>query len=292
MIADTDVIVGIVPAGPLVTSVGPAGATVSLLSLGIQEVGTTDTPYFRLVPVGQVYGTDFADTSCQIQAQITPMNSAYPSLASTCKVFQDVGFVPYGVPENYMTDTTAGSPRGFNYLHTKDFNGPVLRIFFPEMECNKPGGAAEDMLGFGYGHRNADIGVINSGITINPGEGLAIVASAETAVAVQAAFSGWPSIHFAAQIDDEPQFAPSLNLTGLLAGSDVVVLYPGGGAVIASADAVSGTTYSLGYDPDLYTVVDICVYLPGTVPFAIRNINLGLSGATVPISQKFDRNYL
>ncbi|CAB4134934.1 hypothetical protein UFOVP275_36 [uncultured Caudovirales phage] len=268
-----------------------AGATVKLLSIGIQEVGTTDTPYLRLVPVGQIYGIDFSDTSRQIQSQITPMDSTYPSLTSVCKVYQDVGFVPYGVPENYMTDTTAGTPRGFNYLHTKDFNGPALRIFFPEMECVRPGGAAEDTLGHSYGHINSDIGVIKSGITINPGEGLAIVASAETAVAVQAAFSGWQSIQFAAQIDDEPQFAPYLNLTGLLTGSDVVVLYPGTTNIIASADSISGTTYSLAYDPDSYTVVDVCVYLPGAVPLAIRNLNLGSSGATVPISQTLDRNY-
>ena len=269
-----------------------AGATVKLLRIGIQEVGTTDTPYLRLVPVGQVYGTDFGDTSKQIQAQITPMDSTYPSISGVCKIYQDVGFVPYGVPENYMTDTTAGTPRGFNYLHTKDFNGPVLRIAFPEMECVKPGGATEDMIGHGYGHVNSDIGVMKSDITINPGEGLAIVASAETAVAVQAAFSGWTSLHFAAQINEEPQFAPYLNLTGLIAGSDVVVLYPGSTTVIDTADSISGTTYSLAYDTDIYTVVDLCVYRSGSKPLAIRNLNLGTAGATVPISQIADGNYI
>jgi hypothetical protein len=263
---------------------------VKLLSLGIQEVGTTDTPYLRLVPVGQIYGTDVSDSSRQIQAQLTPMDSTYPAL-SALTVFTDVGFVPYGVPENYMTDTTAGSPRGFNYLHTKDFNGPVLRIAFPEMEINKPGGAAEDMLGHGHGHRNADIGVRHSGITINPGEGLAIVASAETAVGVQAAFSGWPSLHFAAQIDDEPQFSPYLTLTGLVAGSDIVILDAGTGNILNSLDSYGGTSYAWNYDPDSVSNVDVCIYKPGQVPMAIRNLALGVAGASIPIQQVADRNY-
>ena len=278
-----------VPGASLFSLENTGASVVKLLALGLQEVGTTDTPYLRLVPIGQIYGTDAPDTSRQ-NVQVTPMDSSYPAL-SACEVRTDVGFVPFGVPEKYMTDTTAGTPRGFNYLHVKDFNGPVLRIFFPELEINKPGGAAEDMLGHGYGHLNADIGVRKSGITINPGEGLAIVASAETAVAVQAAFSGWPSLRFAAQIDDEPQFSPYLNLTGLQPGSDVVVLSPGTTTVIASADAIGGSTYSLNYDPDAYTVVDVAVYKPGYVPLAIRNLNLGASGATVPIAQSADRNY-
>ena len=177
-----------VPGASLFSLENTGTSVVKLLALGLQEVGTTDTPYLRLVPIGQIYGVDANDTSRQ-NVQITPMDSTYPAL-SACVVATDVGFVPFGVPENYMTDTTAGTPRGFNYLHTKDFNGPVLRIAFPEMCVNKPGGAAEDMLGHGYGHLNTDIGVLKSGITINPGEGLAIVASAETAVAIQAAFSG------------------------------------------------------------------------------------------------------
>lgn len=268
-------------------------SVVKLLALGLQDVGTTDTPYLRLVPIGQIKTEDFIDTNKQIQdTNLMPMDSTYPSISSVCKIYTDVGFLPLGVPEVYMTDTTAGSPKGYNYLHTKDFNGPSFRLFFPELEIYKPNSTAEDMKGYGHGHLNCDIGVLKSGIVINPGEGIAIVASAETAAGSSTAYSGWQSLHFAAQIDEEPQFSPTLTLLGLQPGSDVVVLYPGTSTVIDSADSIGGTTYSLGYDPDLYTVVDICIYKAGYGPATFRSLNLGIAGVTVPVTQVADRNYL
>lgn len=265
-------------------------ATVKLLSLGFQEVGTTDTPYLRLVPIGQVKGEDINDTSRQIQAKVSKMDSAYPSLTALT-VYTDVGIVPFGVPEQYLTDTTSGTPRGFNYLHTKDFNGPTLRTFFPELEMNKPGGVNEDMLGHGYAMRNQDIGVRSSGIAINPGEGLAIVASAETAVGVQAAFSGWPSLTFSAQIDDEPQSSPYLNLTGLVSGSDIVVLVAGTTTMLQQIDAYGSTAWAWNYDPDVVSAVDIGVLKNGYVPLYVRNLPLTVAGASIPISQFADRNF-
>lgn len=266
-------------------------SVVKLLALGIQEVGTTDTPYLRLVPVGQVYGTDISDSSRQIQAQLTPMDSTYPAL-SALTVFTDVGFVPYGVPEKYMTDTTAGSPRGFNYLHTKDFNGPVLRIAFPEMEIKKPGGAAEDMLGHGYGHHNADIGVRKSGITINPGEGLAIVASAETAVGVQAAFSGWPSLHFAAQIDDEPAVVPTIAATGMVQGSRYRVERVSDGSEVISGVADVTGAFSFLYTPEDTPLMLRLRVRKGTAapyykPYEVQ-FYMTSTGASIPVSQLSD----
>lgn len=279
-----------VPGLSLFSLENTGAATVKLLSLGIQEVGTTDTPYLRLVPVGQIKGEDADDSSRQIQARVTPMDSTYPSL-SALTIYTDVGIVPSGVPEQYLTDTTAGTPRGFNYLHTKDFNGPTIRAFFPELEMNKPGGANENMLGYGYAARNLDIGLLRAGISINPGEGLAIVASAETAVGVQAAFSGWPSLTFAAQIDDEPVSSPYLNLTGLQTGSDIVVLVAGTSTILQQIDAYSGTAWAWNYDPDTVSNVDVCIYKTGFVPFAIRNLSLTVAGASIPVSLTADRNF-
>lgn len=268
-------------------------AVVKLLSLGLQDIGTSDTPYIRLVPIGQIKAEDFIDTNKQVQSSnLMPMDSSYPSISGVCKIYQDVAFLPLGVPEVYMTDTTAGTPKGYNYLHTKDFNGPSLRLLFPEYETYKPNGASEDMIGHGFGHLNSDIGVLKSGIVINPGEGLALVASAETAAGTSTAYSGWQSLSFAAQIDEEPQFAPSLNIIGIQPGSDIVVLYPGTSTVIDSVDSVGGTTYSLAYDPDLYTVVDVCVYKAGYLPYPLRSLNLGIAGVSIPITQVADRNYL
>jgi hypothetical protein len=266
-------------------------ATVKLLSLGVQEVGTTDTPYLRLVPVGQIKGEDVNDSSKQIQSQLLPMDSTYPAL-SALTVYTDVGIVPFGVPEQYLTDTTAGTPRGFNYLHTKDFNGPTLRVFFPEMQGYNSGIGTEDTCGYRFAMKNQDIGVLKSGICLNPGEGIALVASAETAVGVQAAYSGWQSVRFAAQIDDEPQFAPYLTLTGIAPGSDVVILSAGTTTVLTSVDSLGSSSFSWAYDPDVVTSVDVCLYMPGKIPFAVRGLSLGVAGATVPVSQAIDPSYL
>jgi len=266
-------------------------AVVKLLSLGIQEVGTTDTPYLRLVPIGQIKGEDIADTSRKISTQVLPMDSSYPSL-SALTVYTDVGIVPSMVPENYMADSTTGSPKGFNYLHTKDFNGPCYKVFFPELVGNKPGGSAEDMLGHGYAMRNRDIGIAKSGICINPGEGIAIVASAETAVGVQAAFSGWPSLKFTVQIDDEPVSSPYLSLTGLPTGCDIVILVAGTGTILQQIDAYSSTAWEWNYDPDVVSSVDICIFKPGYIPYAVRGLSLTTSGASLPISLTIDRNYV
>ena len=265
-------------------------ATVKLLNLSIQETGTTDTPYFRVVPIGQIKGEDFSDLSRMIQSKVTPMDSTYPTL-SALTVYTDVGIVPFGVPENYMSEGTAGSPKGFNYLHTKDFNGPCYKVFFPEMGANRPGAANEDMLGHALGFLNTDIGFLKSGICLNPGEGLAIVASAETAVGVQASFSGWPSIMFSAQIDDEPSSSPFLTLTNLVLGSDIVVLQAGTSNIYQQIDSYSSTSWSWNYDPDLISLVDIGVLKPGYRPLYIRNLSLTTAGASVPVAQSIDLNY-
>ena len=102
--------------------------------------------------------------------------------------------------------------------------------------------------------------------------------------------TGYADVTFAAMIDNEPQTAPSLALTGLVSGSDVVVLTAGTSTELSSVDA-GGTTFSWAYDPDVVTAVDIVVYRSGYVPFSIRNLSLGLNGQSVPVSQVIDRNY-
>jgi hypothetical protein len=265
---------------------------VKILSVAIQEMGTTDTPYLRLVPIGQVYGMYDNDVSNQ-NISIVKMNSVAPTLtSSTVKVLTDVGFIPSGVPESYLSQGSAGTPKGLSYLHTKDFDGPTFKVFFPEMEKNKPGGVSEDMIGHGYSFHNVDIGIRKTGLVINPGEGLALVASAETAVGVQASFSGWASLKFTAIFDVEPQTSPYLTISNVINGTDVVVLVAGTTTELTSADAVTGGAFSWNYDPDVVANVDICLYKTGYIPYIIRNVALGLLGASIPVSQVADRNYI
>ena len=222
---------------------------VRIQSISLQEVGTPDTPYIRLVPIGQIYSSDINDPTAQ-NVQVIPMDSAYGALStSTCKVYTDVGLIPLGVPESYINQGSTGSPKGFNYLHTKDFDGPTLKVFFPEMAgiLGAPGAAGVDMLGHSYSHKRADIGVRHTDITINPGEGLALVSSAETAVGTQAAFSGWTSLMFSAIISDESLYTPVVSITNVIAGSQLKVVRVSDSTVLLNVN-VPGTSYNYNID--------------------------------------------
>jgi hypothetical protein len=262
---------------------------VKLISYSFEELGTADTPYIRLVPVGQLYSGDVDDLSKK-QVDVVGMDSDYPPLTAAT-VYTDIGFIPYGSPEKYIADASPTTTlKGLNYLHTKDFDGAVYRTIFPEF-CDTYQGSTPNSLKFNQPQSFCDLLVRKSGITINQGEGIALVNSCETAT-TQAAMSGWIDLLFTFVIDDEPATSPFLVLTGITTGSDVVLLEPNTTNVITSADSVGSSTYAFNYDPDVLTSVDICIYKSGKVPFAIRNLSLGLSGASVPINQVDDRNYI
>jgi hypothetical protein len=175
------------------------------------------------------------------------MNSTYPVLSqSICKVYTDIGFIPSGVPEIAIAPSSTGSPKQMNYLHTKDFWGPLYRIFFPEV-CHYKTNGIPDMLGYSYGMKGSDLLVRRSGIVINPGEGIALVSSAETAVGVQAAYSGWGQFNFASQVDVESIYTPILNIDGIIAGSRIKVVRVSDSFVVANS-AVPSTTFSLNID--------------------------------------------
>lgn len=212
--------------GLAVFSLENTGATVvKLLSFSFAELGTSDTPFIRLVPIGQAYAQDLVDAS-KAAFTIEKMDSSYADLTAL-KVLADVGFIPSGSPEVVINEGSTGSPRGVNYLHTRDFNGPAYRVFLPEMRAGSGvSGSGMDMLGFANAHRGSDMltrmnGTAREGITINPGEGLALVASSETFVGVQGAYSGWPALMFQAIIDSEATVFVTVN--NLVTGSRVKV---------------------------------------------------------------------
>lgn len=81
----------------------------------------------------------------------------------------------------------------------------------------------------------------------------------------------------------------ALTLTGLVSGSDIVILDAGTTTERVNVDANSGSTYVYSFSTG--GNVDICVYLAGYVPFSIRNLTLPTANASVPVSQVLDRNY-
>jgi len=263
--------------------------TVRLLNYGIVDVGTIDTPTLQIVPVGQLYAPDVNDTS-KTQISVYKMDSTYPDPSASMKVYSNIGFIPYGVPEIAIAQSSAATPQGMNYLHTRDFWGPMYRNMLVEVAHMKSAGIP-DTLGTSYSHRRCDLFGRKSGITLNQGEGIAIVNSAETAVGVQAAFGGWPALSFAAHVDVEPATTPYVTLTGLLTGSDIVVLQAGTSTEYTSADSYGSSTFAWPYDYAAGMFCDVCVYKAGYLPFTIRNVSMSQTGVAIPVQQVIDRAY-
>lgn len=83
----------------------------------------------------------------------------------------------------------------------------------------------------------------------------------------------------------------TLTLTGLVSGSDIVILDAGTTDERANVDANAGTTYGFNYAYSASDYVDVCVYKAGYVPYVVRNYLLANSDSSLPIAQVADRNY-
>ena len=82
----------------------------------------------------------------------------------------------------------------------------------------------------------------------------------------------------------------TLTLTGLVSGSDIVILQAGTETVRVAVDAHGSTSYDYVYETT--ENIDICVYKSGQIPFFIRNYPLTASNASLPIAQVEDATYL
>ena len=81
----------------------------------------------------------------------------------------------------------------------------------------------------------------------------------------------------------------TLTLTGLVPGSDVVVLQAGTTTILQSVDSHGSSSYNYVYE----TVqnVDIGIIKPGYVTLYVRNYPLSTTNASLPIAQFIDRNF-
>jgi hypothetical protein len=86
-----------------------------------------------------------------------------------------------------------------------------------------------------------------------------------------------------------PLDVTTLTLTGIVSGSDIVVLQAGTETVLSQVDQNIGSSWV--YDYEVPTVVDIFVSKAGYIPFYIRNYSLSSTNASLPIAQVIDRNY-
>lgn len=82
----------------------------------------------------------------------------------------------------------------------------------------------------------------------------------------------------------------TLTLTGLVSGSDIVILDAGTTIERVNVDSNAGSTYAYAYT--VTGDVDIGVFKAGYVPLYVRGYTLTASSASLPISQAVDRGYL
>jgi hypothetical protein len=266
-----------------------SGATLYVQRVAIEEVGTLDSPYLQLVPLGSIQVEAQADPRSAVT--VSAMDSTYPNPSNWLKVFADVPVFPFNMPVAAFSAGSAGSPQGLSYLSTKDFVGPIYRAFFPEVN---PLGATtvEDTFGNARKMRGTDLGVARANITIREGETVGLVSGAETAVLTTAVgLSGWTSLYFSACIDVEPKMVPTLRLTGIVEHSEVCIMRAGTTTVVASAEDVTGE-YAWQFDPGDVAAVDIAILSLGYQILRVRNLPLTLADVTVPIQQQVDRQYL
>lgn len=268
-----------------INNLAGSGETVVLRSISVEEVGTFDSPYFQLVPGGQLVEGESTES-----VSILKMDTNYPSPASWIQVKQDVAMLPFGMPENALADSSSGSPKGFNYLKTKDFLGPVYRTLFPEFLPRRLNAVADFIP---IGHKYQDQFFRQSGITIREGESIALVSGAETAAGATTAVgvSGWACFEFAATIDVEPKLAPTLTLIGLKPATEVRIFKAGTTIEVAGQETIDTGTFSWVFDPEETPAVDIAVLSETYQNLRLANFSLSLADVTIPIQQQSDRQY-
>lgn len=131
-----------------------------------------------------------------------------------------------------------------------------------------------------------------TGFGVDGSTGAAIFNDSGGAVTINIAGGGsTPSVKNGTGASTTVNNNKTLTLTGLISGSDIVILTAGTTTERVNVDAYAGTNYNFSY---LYTAndyVDITVYKQGYAPFAIRNYLLANADGSVPISQVSDRNF-
>jgi hypothetical protein len=81
----------------------------------------------------------------------------------------------------------------------------------------------------------------------------------------------------------------TVTFTGLPTGCDIVILTAGTSTILNQVDAYSGTSYKWGYSGT--PTIDVGFIKPGYVPYYIRNLALGTTDTSIPVSLAVDRNY-
>lgn len=268
-----------------------ASDVITIKSIALQEAGTLDTPYLQLVPVGRI---DPQSQSDQLM-RLTPvaMDTSYGSLSeSEAKLVANAPMLPYGVPQQYIADGSTGSPKGYNYLHTKDFIGPRFFTMFPEYTSQNSGIQADDRCKPFAGRKN-NLLTPGAPIVLREGEALAVVSGAETAITTSAVgTSGWSLFDFGITFSVEPTSIPEISATGIVPGSRYRVERTSDGSTVTTGVVGGSGTFSYTYSAfngtetmklKVRNASGTPAYKPYEVTFALTS-----AGITIPVAQELD----
>ena len=270
-----------------------SGLVVTLSNISVSEIGTYDTPYFQIVPVGTIDAAAYDDPDKSLS--VVKTDSTHQDLdPDEIRLFTNVYLLPFGVPQSYLAEASAGSPKGFNYLNTKDFIGPVYGCFFPEAVASKTAGTTllPSTLGSHLSSSLSRIKGFQSPIVIREGEGIAIVSGAETATAATAVgTSGWGAYDFALNFSVQTATIPTITLSGLVIGSRYRVdKYPSGVLVQEGTAASTEIAFLYPFEDFPLTIRIRVRKSSGAVKYQPYEVLANLTSADIiiPISQISD----
>lgn len=264
---------------------------VKLKNIDIKEMGTTDTPYIQVVPVGGINPQSQSDATALLSC--SPLDSAYGALdTSKVKLISDAPLIPYGVPVNYISDGSTGSPKGFNYLHTKDFLGPTFGNILPEVSSTTLS-TTDDTRLLGKSPKQNSLLLKGSPIVVREGEAIAIVSASETAVVTSAVgTAGWALFDFGIIFSIEPAQVPIIAASGMVVGSRYRVERVSDNSLVTTG-IVDGTG-SFSYSYDAFTTTENMKLKvrnasgsPNYQPYEVT-FSLPITGITIPVSQALD----
>jgi hypothetical protein len=185
---------------------------VRVKSLRIHDAGSTDSPYFRLVPIGAINPDTLSDSLARLP--VVKLDSAAPDLDEDIAVLvADAPIQPYGVPEAYIADSSAGAPKGVNYLQTKDFVGPQYAVVFGEYTGTANRDTRSDAALAGRAPRGSQMKGFQAPIVVREGEAVGLVSSAELATAASAVgCTGWSTWDIGITFSVEPIIVPTITV--------------------------------------------------------------------------------
>lgn len=209
-----------------------SGQVITLENIDISEIGTTDTCYFRLVPIGSIDSETFQDSNRLITPSVMKNDSTAPALTTVLDWYTNTPILPYGVPVSYMSSASPGIttvPVGYNYLNTKDFIGPMWMSYFPEGVAFKPDNQTgmwtlgpPGTYGANLSDRLSSVKGMYAPIVIREGEGFALTSGAETAAVAtinSVGVSGWGGFDFVIVFSVEDARYPTITLQNVLLNS-------------------------------------------------------------------------